>query len=71
MSDVKPWTPTHLPPVVPAAAMIVDLVARLVESDWPTTDEERQRWFREFGLLEAPDGVYWDSTTQPGDAPTD
>lgn len=51
--------------------MIADLLARLVESDWPTTDEERQRWFREFGLREAPDGVYWDSFTEHGDAPTD
>ncbi len=71
MSERTPWTPTHLPPVVPAPAAVVDLVARLVESDWPTTDEERQRWFREFGLRESPDGVYWDSSTEPGDAPTD
>ncbi len=70
MSERTPWTPTHLPPVVPAPAAVVDLVARLVESDWPTTNQERQRWFREFGLLEAPDGMYWDSTTEPGDAPT-
>lgn len=70
MSERTHWTPTHLPPVVPAPAAVVDLVARLVESDWPTTDEERQRWFREFGLLEATDGVYWDSATEPDDAPT-
>ncbi len=71
MSERTPWTPTDLPPVFPPPATIVDLVACLVESDWPTTDEERQRWFREFGLRDAPDGVYWDSATEPGDAPTD
>lgn len=71
MSDFKPWAPTNSPPVSPDPATVVDLVASLVKSEWPTTDEDRQRWFRKFGLLEAPDGADWDSTTQPGDTPTD
>lgn len=36
--------------VRPSPAELADLVVRLVESEWPTSEEERQAWFRTHGL---------------------
>lgn len=36
--------------VHPTPVAVAGLVARLVASDWPTTEEERRRWFREHGI---------------------
>ena len=36
--------------VHPTPVAVAGLVARLVASGWPTTEEERQEWFREHGI---------------------
>lgn len=43
--------PAGAAPVRPSPQEVADLVARLVGSPWPTTEEEREAWFLEHGIL--------------------
>lgn len=47
--------PTGSGEVRPTAEEVGALVARLVASDWPTTEEERRAWFDEHGIVVEPE----------------
>ncbi len=37
--------------VLPTSAEVVELMRRLIASDWPTTEEERVRWFAQHRIV--------------------
>ena len=78
----KPWVDSLTGPMTyvparseslsPSPETVADMISRMIESEWPTTDADRRLWFSTFGLCaeEDEDVPRWGGDTVPGAVPT-
>ncbi len=66
MTGPMEYAPTRTAPLTPSPETVVEVVTRMIASEWPTSEEERRLWFTVFGLIDEQGVPQWGGDTETG-----